>query len=41
MSVAGIDTLQELQHVSDTALCSIAVKIGSVVLIDNIVLEDS
>ncbi len=41
VSVAGIDTLQELQHVSDTALCSIAVKIGSVVLIDNIVLEDS
>jgi pantoate--beta-alanine ligase len=41
VSVSDINTLQELQHVSDTALCSIAVKIGTVVLIDNVVLEDS
>ena len=41
VSVSDINTLQELQHVSGTALCSIAVKIGTVVLIDNVVLEDS
>ncbi|MFL2651241.1 MAG: pantoate--beta-alanine ligase [Anaerolineales bacterium] len=41
VSVADINTLQELQYVSDTALCSIAVKIGTIVLIDNVVLEDS
>ena len=41
VSVSDINTLQELQHVSDTALCSIAVKIGTVVLIDNLLLEDS
>ena len=41
VSVSDINTLQELQRVSDTALCSIAVKIGTVVRIDNLVLEDS
>ena len=41
VSVADINTLRELQYVSDTALGSIAVKIGTIVLIDNVVLEDS
>ena len=41
VSVSDINSLKELHYVSDRALCSIAVKIGSVVLIDNIVLEDS
>ena len=40
ISIADFDTLEELDQVCNKALCSIAVKVGSVVLIDNIILEE-
>lgn len=38
VSVADIETLQELQQLPEKSLCSLAVRIGKVALIDNVVL---
>ena len=39
VSVAGMSTLDELDQVGGRAMVSVAVRMGSVRLIDNIVLE--
>ncbi len=39
VSVADIETLQELKRLPEKSLCSLAVRIGKVALIDNVVLE--
>lgn len=41
VSVANPDTLQELDTIADSALCSLAVFFGKTRLIDNIILEES
>jgi pantothenate synthetase len=40
MSVADLDTLEELQQLPERALASLAVRIGDAVLIDNILLGE-